>query len=143
LPTAARRGIVLSMFLWGSRIFLTAVALLLPSIGRSQEPLGYFVKELRVDGSQHLVPSSSRSLVEPVEGTFYSVAHTGTGLTIVSHMEKKPGATQAERLLYLETNTNQVLDRIVKEDEILTGPFGTVYVEKRPCAFVMLSPMFG
>jgi hypothetical protein len=45
-------------------------------------------------------------------------------------MEKKPGATQAERLLYLETNTNQVLDRIVKEDEILTGPFGTVYVEK-------------
>lgn len=130
MPTAARRGIVLSMSLWGSRIFLSAVALLLPSMDRSQEPLDYFVTELRVDGSQHLVPIGSRSLVEPVEGTFYSVAHTGTGLTIVSHMEKKPGATQAERLLYLETNTNQVLDRIVKEDEILTGPFGTVYVEK-------------
>jgi hypothetical protein len=130
LPTAARRGIVLNMSLWGSRIFLSAVALLLPLMGCSQEPLGYFVKELRVDGSQHLVPSGSRSLVEPVEGTFYSVAHTGTRLTIVSHMEKKPGATQAERLLYLETNTNQVLDKIVKEDEILTGPFGTVYVEK-------------
>jgi hypothetical protein len=130
LPTAARRGIVLSMSLQGSGIFLSAVALLLPSIGRSQEPLGYFVKELRVDGSQHLVPGSSRSLVEPVEGTFYSVSHTGTGLTIVSHMKKKPGATQVERLLYLETNTNQVLDRMVKEDEILNGPFGTVYVEK-------------
>jgi hypothetical protein len=96
----------------------------------SQEPLGYFVNELHVDATQHLVPNGSRSLVEPVEGTYYSVAHTGTGFTIVNHIEKKAGAAQAERLLYLETNTNQVLDRTVKDDEILTGAFGTVYVQK-------------
>ena len=109
---------------------LSVLALILPSLARSQEPLGYFVKDLRIDGSQHLVPNGSRSLIEPVEGTYYSVDHTGTGLIIVSHIEKKAGAAQAERLLYLETNTDQVLDRTVKEDEILTGLFGNVYVQK-------------
>lgn len=113
------------------RLFsLAPLALVLASTVLSQEPLGYFVKELHVDSSQHLVPDGSRSLLEPVEGNYYSVAHTGTGFTIVDHLQKKAGAAQAERLLHLETNTDQVLDRTVKEDEILTGPFGTVYIEK-------------
>ncbi len=109
---------------------LATLALILASMARSQEPRGYFVKELRIDSSQHLVPGGFRSLVEPVEGVYYFVFHTGTELTTVEHLEKKAGTAQAERLLYLETNTDQVLDRTVKEDEILTGPFGTVYVEK-------------
>lgn len=130
LPSAGRRGSVPGMFLRCIRIWLSVVVLLLPPMGLSQEPLGYFVKELSIDTSQHLVPIGSRSLVEPVDGTYYSVAHAGTGLTIVAHLEKKTGASQAERLFYLETNTDRVLDRTVKEDEILRGPFGTVYVRK-------------
>lgn len=35
-----------------------------------------------------------------------------------------------QRLLYLETNNDQILDRTVKHDEILRGPFGTVYANK-------------
>lgn len=111
-------------------LWLGTLALILASTAASQEPLGYFVTELRIDNLQHLVPSGSRSQVEPVEGAYYSVHHTGTGFTSVAHIEKKPGAAQAERLFYLETNTDQILDRTVKEDEILKGPFGTVYVEK-------------
>jgi len=44
----------------------------------------------------------------------------------VDHFERKAGAVARERSLYLETGQDQVLDRTVKTDEILRGPFGTV-----------------
>lgn len=44
----------------------------------------------------------------------------------MDHFERKPGAVARERSLYLETGQDQVLDRTVKTDEILSGPFGTV-----------------
>jgi hypothetical protein len=45
-------------------------------------------------------------------------------------MERKPGRSQTERLLYLETNRDQQLDRTVKSDLIKAGDFGTVYAQK-------------
>lgn len=125
---------VLHTYLTAGKTSLGALILLFPVICCSQEPLGYFVRELHVDASQHLIPNGSRSLIEPVEGSYYSVDHTGTGFTSVAHIKRTPGAAQAEVLFYLETNKDQVLDRTVKDDEILTGPFGIVYV-KKTCFF--------
>jgi hypothetical protein len=48
----------------------------------------------------------------------------------VDHFEKKPGAVARERSLYLETGQDQILDRTVKTDEILRGPFGTINAVK-------------
>ncbi|MEO7030662.1 MAG: hypothetical protein ABI147_14800 [Acidobacteriaceae bacterium] len=47
-------------------------------------------------------------------------------MTSVDHCEKKLGSVARERSLYLETGQDQVLDRTVKTDEILRGPFGSV-----------------
>ena len=51
-------------------------------------------------------------------------------MTSVDHWEKKPGAVSRERSLYLEARRDQVLDRTVKTDEILRGPFGSVNAQR-------------
>jgi hypothetical protein len=48
----------------------------------------------------------------------------------VEHYLKQSGVYSPERLLFMETGTNQVLDRTVRSVEILKGPFGSVYANK-------------
>jgi hypothetical protein len=102
-------------------------ALLLIFISCQSNSLNF--TKLEIGPDLHLVPSG-RIAAEPRIGCYYFFFYTATGLTIVDHFQKKPGVDTRERLLYLETDHNQVLDRTVKSDEILKGRFGTVYAEK-------------
>lgn len=99
-----------------------------PSLACGQE-LGYFVRGMEVDAQQHLVPTGPKSLQHPEEGSYYSFDHTGTQLTIVDHLEWQTGASNVRRLLYLEAERG-VLERTVKDDEIVTGRFGALVTEK-------------
>jgi hypothetical protein len=56
--------------------------------------------------------------------------HTATGLTSVNHFDAKLGKGERERLLYLESGPNRILDRTVKTEELLKGAFGTLYSTK-------------
>ncbi len=67
---------------------------------------------------------------EPDVDSYYAPFY-GAYITSVDHREKKPGGVAHERSLYLETGKDQVLDRTVKTDEILSGPFGTVNAVKQ------------
>lgn len=62
-------------------------------------------------------------------GSYYA-PFKGAFVTSVDHWEKKTGAGSRERSLYLEAGRNQVLDRTVKFDEILKGPFGSVDAQR-------------
>jgi hypothetical protein len=99
------------------------------SICVSRQALSEYCAELKIAPDFHLTPSHPLS-DQPTAGSFYVFEHLGTGLTTVDHFQKKPGAESPTRLLYLETDTHQVLDRTVKTFEILKGRFGAVYAEK-------------
>jgi hypothetical protein len=86
-------------------------------------------RNLEIGPELHLLPSG-RISAEPDGGSYYFFFYAKTGLTTVDHFQKKAGVGSRERLLYLETNRNLLLDRTVKYDQILKGRFGTVYVEK-------------
>jgi hypothetical protein len=108
----------------------SVLALACASCGLFSGPMNYYVRELAIDPSLHLIPVGPRQMMSPTSGAFYLFFHTGTGLTTVDHFEQKPGAASPERLLYLETGKNQILDRTVKTTVVLKGPFGSVYSEK-------------
>jgi hypothetical protein len=91
--------------------------------------LGYFVPGMKVDAQQHLISVGPKSLQPLRTGSFYSFDHTATQLTIVNHFEWQTGASNVRRLLYLEAERG-VLERTVKDDEIVTGPFGALVTEK-------------
>ena len=97
-------------------------------IASSCDPTSFNVDELKIDSDLHLIPVGHRTLRDPGEGSYYLFFYTATGLTTVNHMETRPSGH--ERLLYLETGHNQVLDRTVKTEKILTGGYGTVYSAK-------------
>ncbi len=108
------------------------LAALIPSLlllGAScQSPSSSYFRELKIDSSLHLILTGGINLPhfqEPEVGSYYAPFH-GAFVTSVDHREKKPGSVARERSLYLETGQDQVLDRTVKTDEILSGPFGTV-----------------
>jgi hypothetical protein len=112
-------------------LLLTAAAILAqqpatsPAAPAATSP--YF-RELKIDSGLHLILTGGINLPnfqEPDVGSYYAPFH-GAYVTSVDHREKKPGAVARERSLYLETGQDQVLDRTVKTDEILRGPFGTV-----------------
>jgi hypothetical protein len=91
-----------------------------------------YFRELQIDSGLHLILTGSISLPnsqEPNVGSYYAPFH-GAFVTSVDHRERKPGAVTRERSLYLETNNDQVLDRTVKTDEILRGPFGAINAER-------------
>jgi hypothetical protein len=93
-------------------------------------PSNYFVKNLKIDAAQHLIPVGAKSLDHPNDGSYYMFFHTATQLTTVNHLAWQTRRDDVRQLLYLETNQNKLLDRTVKADEILTGPFGAVIAEK-------------
>jgi hypothetical protein len=117
----------------GTRFGLAALilSLLLPGAsGQSHPP--YYFRELEVDSGLHLILTGGINLpgsLEPNVGSYYAPFHGAYG-TSVDHREKKPGAVARERSLYLETNQDQILDRTVKTDEILRGPFGAINAER-------------
>ena len=87
-----------------------------------------YFRELKIDSGLHLILTGGINLPnfqEPNVGSYYAPFH-GAWTTSVDHFERKAGAAARERSLYLETGQDQVLDRTVKTDEILRGPFGTV-----------------
>lgn len=93
-----------------------------------QSPSPSYFRELKIDSGLHLVLTGGIDLPnfrEPDVGSYYAPFY-GAYVTSVDHREKKPGTAARERSLYLETGHDQVLDRTVKTDEILSGPFGTI-----------------
>ena len=93
-----------------------------------QSPSPIYFRDLTIDSSLHLNLTGGINLPnfqEPAVGSYYAPFH-GAFVTSVDHLEKKPGTIARERSLYLETGKDQVLDRTVKTDEILSGPFGTL-----------------
>jgi len=102
-------------------------------LGASYAPTSYCFRKLTIDSGLHLILTGDISLPgfqEPKQGSYYLPFH-GAWVSSVEHFERKPGAVARERQLYLETNSrDQVLDRTVKEDEILKGPFGAVNATK-------------
>lgn len=93
-------------------------------------PTNYCVTKMEIDRNRHLLPIGSRSLLQPSSGSFYFFFHAASGLTSVDHMERKPGASELQRTLYLETNRNHQLDRTVKSDVLLVGDFGTISADR-------------
>jgi hypothetical protein len=93
-------------------------------------PTNYFVTGLNIDAAQHLIPVGVKSLDHPNGNSYYMFFHAATQLTTVNHLARQSRSGDVRQLLYLETNQNQLLDRTVKADEILTGPFGAVIAEK-------------
>lgn len=114
------------------RLALLIAALLGISVSCSRPISQYFAK-LEISPDFHLIPSHPLS-TEPSAGSFYFFFHTGTGLTEVDHLRREPGAKFPTRLLFLETNRHQVLDRTVRSFQLLRGRFGTVYAD-RTCFF--------
>lgn len=97
----------------------------------SCDPTNYFVKRIQIDSQLHIIPVGHRVVLTPDRGPFYLFFRMGTGSTTVSHWDELPGeGTAPKHLFYLETNRDDVLDRTVKTDEILSGPFGSVDIEK-------------
>jgi hypothetical protein len=94
------------------------------------DPAKYYVRELKIDAEQHLIPVGPKSLNPPAADSYYVFFHTGAELsTIVIHFAKQPGSADVRVLQYLEEVRDR-LDRTVKTDEIVKGPFGAVVAEK-------------
>jgi len=84
---------------------------------------------MKIDSGQHLIPVGPKSLTHPDADSYYMFFHTATKLTIVDHLATQQRNTDVRRLLYLEEAQDR-LERTVKSDEIATGSFGAVIVEK-------------
>jgi hypothetical protein len=92
-------------------------------------PSNYFVRELKIDTEQHLIPVGPKLLNRPVSDSYFMFFHTATRLTIVNHFAKQAGSADVRELLYLEADHDR-LERTVKTDQIATGSFGALVVEK-------------
>jgi len=90
----------------------------------------YYVQEINVDAKEHLIPIGSKSLYPPAVDSYYWFFHAATGLTSVDHLAKQARSADPRRLLYLETDHQDALERTVKTDEVATGAFGALVVER-------------
>lgn len=99
--------------------------------GVSSGPIAFYSTRLEIDPHLHLIPTGPVSVsTEPNTRDYYFFFHSANGSISADHFYRKPGAVKRERLLFLETDHNQVLDRTEKSDEILRGPWGTIFAEK-------------
>ncbi|MDQ2839783.1 MAG: hypothetical protein M3Y72_01825 [Acidobacteriota bacterium] len=90
----------------------------------------YYVERVEIDSLLHIHPIGPRSLPEPNSGSYYFFFN-GANLLSVDHYAKQPVKKKRERLLSLAaTYPDFLLNRTVKQDEILKGPFGTLYSTK-------------
>ena len=130
--------------LW--RAFLTALMLgELTSVGACQSSPSSYFQELKIDSGLHLSVSGGIDLApgqRPQSGSYYAPFY-GAFVTSIDHLEKRAGSVSPDRALYLETDREQILDRTVKEDEVLSGPFGSDNA-KRECFYMRpLESTFG
>jgi hypothetical protein len=93
------------------------------------EPLNYFVREMKIDAKQHLTPVGRKSSQHFDDGSYYMFVH-GAIITAVSHWLRHAANGDQRELLYLETDQDQLLERTVKTDRIIAGPFGAVVTER-------------
>jgi hypothetical protein len=84
---------------------------------------------MKIDAKQQLIPVGPKSLIQPAADSYYTFFHTGTNLTVVDHFAKQLRSADIRQLLYLEADQDG-LEKTVKTDEIVTGPFGAVVAEK-------------
>lgn len=112
------------------KLAIAALILALSSIAVSCAPRIFYSTGLEIDRNLHLIPTPVSTSNEPSTGGYYFFSHSASGMISVDHFYRKTEAAKRERLLYLETDHNRVLERTVKSDEILKGQFGTVYAEK-------------
>ena len=119
------------------QVFLVALVVgELDSVCACQSPSFTYFQELKIDSGLHLSVSKGIDLApghRPQSGSYYAPFY-GAFVTSIDHLEKRAGSVSPERALYLETNREQVLDRTVKEDEVLSGPFGSLNA-KRECFY--------
>lgn len=101
-----------------------------------QSPSQAYYRELKIDSGLHLVLMNgfNSPISQPPDMGSYYAPFYGAFVDSVDHWEKKPEAFSRERSLYLEAGKNDVLDRTVKTDEILKGPFGSINA-KRECFY--------
>jgi hypothetical protein len=102
-------------------------------------PSNFYVREMKIDAKQTLIPVGRKSWDHPAADSYYMFFYTATKLTTVNHLANQPRSGDDGRLLYLEAD-HGVLERTVKTDEIFTGPVGAVVTEKtcfynRPTAY--------
>jgi len=128
----AREIVAVEQFLRRVRPGVVAIALAMIWLSCRGPTIQYSTR-LELSRDLHLGPSHPL-FAEPTTGSFYSFFRTAAGFTIVNHLRKNHAAEASTRLFYLETNKDQVLDRTVKDFQLLRGRFGTVYVE-RTCFF--------
>ena len=107
-------------FLW----LMFPASLLCASCG----PNNYYVSRVEIDDALHVLPVGQREVSKPAHGPNYFFFH-GAQLIMIDHWGE--GASESKRLLYLEeTYPEETLERTAKTDEILSGAFGAVFVEK-------------
>ncbi len=97
------------------------------------EPTNYFVREMRIDAKQHLLPVGQKLPRHFDDGSYYMFFHAAN-LTWVSHLLAVGPTGEQRQLLYLETDKDDLLERTVKTDRIIAGRFGAVVTE-RTCFF--------
>jgi hypothetical protein len=84
---------------------------------------------MKIDAEQHLIPVGPKSLRHPNSGAYYMFFHTATKATVVNHLDCQGRSGDVRELLYMEADRD-VLDMTQKNDQIVTGPFGAIIVQK-------------
>jgi len=93
------------------------------------EPTNYFVREMKIDSHQRLSPVGPKSLQHFDDGSYYMFFHAAR-ITWVSHQLTLGPSGEQRQLMYLETDKDDLLERTVKTDRIIAGPFGAVVTER-------------
>lgn len=98
----------------------------------------YYFRDLQIDSGLHLIRNDRiTGYQHPTAGSYYWFMHTATELFLVDHFAITPDG-HPKRLLSLVTDKNKVLLETRKSDQILDGPFGVVYVDRK-CFYRPLS----
>lgn len=116
-----------------TRLLIAGLAITLSSSAcflMEGEPTNFFVRKIKIDAEQHLIPIGPKATRHFDHGSYYMFFHAATGITSVSHWLTLAPTGKQRELMYLETNKHGVLDRTVKTDRVIAGPFGTVVTEK-------------
>lgn len=112
-----------------TRSLWTALIVIASSCAGCGPRTNFFVHGMKIDAKQNLIPVGSRMWQHPDTGSYYMFFYTATHLTIVNDFAPQEGTPDVRQLLYLEAS-HDVLERTVKDDQVITGPFGAIVVEK-------------
>jgi hypothetical protein len=94
------------------------------------EPTNFFVREIKINNRQQLIPIGPKSPRHFDDGSYYMFFYAATGITSVSHWLTLAPTGKHRQLMYLESNKDGLFDRTVKTDRIIAGPFGAVVTER-------------